>query len=292
VWLPPAALVAAGALAAPPPAKRPAPVPRTSNFHRRASGGAAPSTAAAGEFTLRLRRVVFQREAALLLDGRSGGAGRREESAFARLDFDVSGRAPEARDRLAPGEALAAARFRAADDVGRPAGAVTAAQVAEEEAPVLRVTVAGLSPSARGLAWVEGEVPAYPRARRIRFHVPWLKDEVPLRVEVQEGVATLRRFRLVEEDSTLWVSVRPPAGFRLAPLAQVGALSARAVDIYGNLVNGGAITRVEQTAAGEEPEFLFFAPGLRRTPSRLVLDILCVSGTPRPHRFRFGRIDF
>jgi hypothetical protein len=59
------------------------------------------------------------------------------------------------------------------------------------------------------------------------------------------------------------------------------------MDIYGNLVNQGGITSTVRTRTGEIPQFRFVAPGLKKTPSRLVLDVLCVAGEPRGLRFRF-----
>jgi hypothetical protein len=260
---------------------------------------AAPASlrASAGEIALALRRVTFQRTASLTPGPPPAPhsvplSEKREESAEAVLEFALGARDPEALDRVVAGGLAGAAGFRARDSQGRLAAPVTAQVVTTDDGPRLRVTIRGLSPGASGLSSLEGALLAFPQARRIRFHVPWLKDEAPLQVEVQGGVATLKRFQLVEGDSTLWVSVRPPEGFRVLPLAQPGAVTARALDIYGNLVNGGGITQAEQTGFNAEPEFRFFAPALRRTPSRLMLDVLCVAGEPRSLPFHFGNLPF
>lgn len=261
-------LLVAGAAAA-------APVPR-------------PTPAAmAGEIRLYRRSVSLTREAVLNL---APGADRdeRQASATAVLELELRSRTPEALDGVLRG--VVPARFTVRDQQNRLLPSARAEVVGDEELPVLRITAEGLPSSLRILSSVEGSLPVFAQARRIRFHVPWLKDEVPLSSEVYGGKATLKRFQLVGGDSTLWVTVQPPPGFRVAPLNQPGSLTARAMDIDGNLVNGGGITEIAQTGSGPEPEFRFLAPGLRRTPSRLMLDVLCVSGEPRPLPFRLGPV--
>lgn len=248
---------------------------------------APPPTVRAGDIALRLQRVSLVREGAYT-PGPSGtplpGSGI---TGSAVLEFRLGSRTPEALDGLVRGPL--AESFTARDDLGKQPR-VRSEIVEQDDAPVLRLTVEGLSPAARALRNVQGGLQAYPGARRIRFHVPWLKDEVPVRVDVHGGTATLRRFQLVGADSTLWISIRPPEGYRVADPSLPGALSARAVDIDGNLVNAGGVTRIERTREGAEPEFRFFAPALRRTPSRLMVDVLCVSGPPRRLPFQVPEI--
>jgi len=243
----------------------------------------APATPV-GEATLRLERLTWTREAALEFDA-GGAPGRRTAAGRVELEFRFGARRPEALDGLVPGPSRGT--WSARDDRGRAATEIRADLRRDDDGTRLSVILEGLHPEARALVSLQGELPAYPRARRLRFHVPWLKDEVPLTVEVDGGAATLRRFRLVGADSTLWVSVRPPAGFSVAPQGTPGSLQGRAMDIDGNLVNAGGVAEIEQTAAGPEPEFRFHCPGLRRTPSRLMLDVLCVAGEPRGLPFRF-----
>jgi hypothetical protein len=272
---------------------RAAPEAPPSRTPARASSTPAAVKASAGELMLTLQRVSLRRTAVLSLGPSERPLpGQTREEAEATLEFTLEARDAEALDRVVPGASSAEARYRVLDNRGQAAGPVRAELLRTEERPQVHIRVAGLSPRATGLSLLEGELLAYPRARRIRFHIPWLKDETPLRVEFGGGAATLKGFRLVGDDSTLTVAVRPPDGYRLAPLEQQGALIARALDIYGNLVNGGGIARIEQTGFDAEPEFQFFAPGLRRIPSRLMLDLLCVLGEPQPLRFRFRGLAF
>jgi hypothetical protein len=239
----------------------------------------APREAAPPGVSLRLARVTFSREGRVVLGpAPTPLPGARTAAARAEVDFDLGARGPEALDALLLGEASRAARWTAHDQLGR-GGSVVAEVARHEERPRLRLAVTGLRADARRLR-LTGELRAYPRARRIRFHLPWLKDEVPLTVEVDGGAATLRRFRLVGADSTLWVGIRPPAGFRVLGPDVAGGLAARAIDIDGNLVNAGGVAETQQTADGVEPEFRFHCPNLRRTPARLTVDVLCVAGEP------------
>lgn len=257
-----------------------------------AASAAAPAPAPArpqpvrvGGLTLRLLRTEVERTATTVLSGAGAATATPERSAAVTLELAITTPTPALLATVQRGP-VAAEGFRVVDDLGKEAREVRVEVVEREDSPVLRVTARGLSTRAVALRAVEVALPLYPQARVVRFHVPWLKDETPLTTEAGGGAkATLRRFQLVEEDSTLWISIRPPDGLRVAPFEQPGAIDARAWDIYGNLVNGGAITRIELARAGEEPELRFFAPALRRTPSRLTLDVLCVSGSARPERF-------
>jgi hypothetical protein len=250
----------------------------------------AGQTAAAGEIRLEVARTTFSRTASLTFDG-SGNPIPGDARAEAVVEVSLRSRRPDALDRIVRGVLSSPVRVRVLDERRQRVPRVAARVVETDDGPLLRLVVSGLSPHASGLVRIEGALPVYPDARVIRFHVPWLKDEVPLSVEAGGGTATLNRFQLVEADSTLWVSIRPPEGFRVASPEQ-RAVQARAVDIYGNLVNGGGIADVEETAGGPAPEFRFFAPLLRRTPSRLMLDVLCVSGEPKPSPFVLGEIPF
>jgi hypothetical protein len=236
--------------------------------------------------SLTLRQVEVRRTVTARLDV----PGRSEAETEVRLEFRLT--APSAPDveAVLRGETPPSAHLRVVDDRGRESRSVQVEVLEVDDEPLLRLTAAGLSPDATRLRLVEGELAAYPEVRRVRFHVPWSKDDVPLSVDYQGARATLQRFQLVEEDSTLWVSVRPPDGFRVAPFNSPGALSAQAVDMYGNLVNGGGITRMDQTRGSAEPEYRLEAPGLRRTPARLVLDVLCIAGQPRPVPFSLQNI--
>jgi hypothetical protein len=227
-----------------------------------------------------LRQIELRHSASARPDP-SGASAKIVHEVEARLEFRLSSPSAPDVEAVLRGPGRPAARFRVVDDRGTESRNVTAEVLEIEDEPLLRLTVGGLSPQARTLRVVEGELTAYAQVRRVRFHVPWLKDEVPLSVDYQGARATLRRFQLIEDDSTLWVSVRPPDGFQVAPLAVLGAVSAQAVDLYGNLVNRGGITQIEQTQNGPEPEYRFQAPAMRRTPSRLVLDVLCTAGEPR-----------
>lgn len=245
-----------------------------------------PVRSKAGGINLTLRQVDLRRTATVALDV----PGKVERQLQLRLEFRLS--APSAPDveAVLRGEVHPAPRFRVLDDRGGESRNVLAEVVEVDDVPLLRLTVAGLSPDATALRLVEGELTAYPEVRRVRFHLPWNKDDVPSSVEYQGARATLQRFQLIEDDSTLWVSVRPPEGFAVALFATPGAVSARAVDLYGNLVNGGGITQIDQTRSGEEPEFRFQATSLRQTPSRLVLDVLCTSGQPRSLPFTLRNV--
>jgi hypothetical protein len=237
---------------------------------------------------LTLRRVSLHRES-----GRSpreprppGAAGALQ----ATLEFAASAREPGGLDRIAllPSEPI---RVAAVDDAGRRLGGASAVLAVTEEGTQLVVRVGGLDPSARGLGRLEGSLPLYPAARRVRFHVPWLKDELPTSSEVDGARATLERMKLAGNDYTLWVRITPPPGLAMVD-ARRGGLKARAVDIDGNFLNGGGIAETEVTAGGAEPQVRFFAPGLRRNPSRLMLDVVFASGEPAPAPFRFKAIRF
>lgn len=242
-------------------------------------GAPAVAAAMAGDISLTVQRVTFQRSASLTFGASENPLpGKREETAQVSLELAVRSRHPEALDRLLTGAPSRRTSIRAADERGKASSSGSSEVAVTPDGLQLRVTVNGVSPRATSLASLQGELFAVQKARRIRFHVPWLKDETPLRVEVDGGTATLKRFQLVGADSTLWISVRPPEGYHVAPFEQKGAVAANAVDIDGNFVNGGAITDTSQTLAGAEPEFRFFAPMVRRTPSRLMLDVLCVAG--------------
>lgn len=269
------ALFLAGSGRAAPPLPPP-PSPRT----------AARIRARAGAVNLTLRQVELRRTVTARLDA----PGKPEAEAEVRLEFRLT--APSAPDveAVLRGETPPSAHLRVVDDRGRESRRVRVEVLEVEDEPLLRLTAEGLSPDATRLRLVEGELTAYPEVRRVRFHVPWSKDDVPLSVDYQGARATLQRFQLVEEDSTLWVSVRPPDGFRVAPFNSPGALSAQAVDMYGNLVNGGGITQIDQTRGTAEPEFRFEAPAMRRTPARLVLDVLCIAGQPRPVPFSLQNV--
>ncbi len=244
----------------------------------------------AGSVALRLERSSIRRVAALEPQPNGATAKRSEDATTLTLEFGLGSKEPDALDCLVRGP-LPSRAFKALDDRGRPLGPLKAEIVTNDtEAPRLRVTASEAPTGSVALKSLEGALLAYPRGRRIRFHIPWLKDEVPLRVEYGGGVATLKRFQLVGSDATLWVSVKPPDGFALAPLEQPGAIVGRAMDIYGNLVNGGAIRETVQTATGPEPEFRFTAPAIKRQPSRLTLDVLCISGEPAPHPFRLTNL--
>lgn len=244
----------------------------------------------AGAVTLTLRQVELRHSASMRPERSGRVAGKVQHEVEARLELRLSSASAPDVEAVLRGPGPLAARFRVVDDRGTESRHVTTEVTEVDDEVILRLTVAGLSPQATALRTVEGALVAYPQVRRVRFHVPWLKDEVPLSVDYQGARATLRRFQLVEEDSTLWVSVRPPEGFRVAPLASVGAISAQAVDMYGNLINRGGITQVEQTQSGDEPEYRFQAPALRRTPHRLVLDVLCTAGEPRPVPFTLRNV--
>ena len=235
---------------------------------------------------LRLERATLRRVAVLEPGGKPLPA---TEQTSVTLEFALGSRVPEGLDRLLRGE-LRAASFSAVDDRGRSLGPLQAELRQQEDGVRLFVTALQAPLGIRAIASLQGEMRAYPAARRVRFHIPWLKDEVPLSVEYQGAVATLKRFQLVGSDTTLWVTVQPPAGFRVAPLSQPGAIRAQAMDINGNLVNGGAIGSITQTATDPLAEFRLTAPALRRTPSRLVLDALCVSGEPDALPFRVERV--
>jgi hypothetical protein len=249
---------------------------------QRPSGGAPRGRA--GTVNLTLRQVEVRHSASVRPD-RTGIAGKVTHDVEARLELRLSAASAPDVEAVLRGPNSPTARFRVVDDRGTEGRKVTAEVVEVDDEPLLRLTVTGLSPAATALRLVEGELTAYPQVRRVRFHIPWLKDEVPLSVDYQGARATLRRFQLIQEDSTLWVSVRPPEGFRVAPRSTPGAIAAQAVDHSGNLINRGGITEIEQTQSGAEPEFRLEAPGMRRTPDRLMLDVLCTSGEPRPLPF-------
>lgn len=243
------------------------------------------------DVTAALQQVTLQRAGSLTFGaGENALPGRREEAVSTRLEFELRPRREDGLDRIAAETAATRLKIRALDEHGKSAGTAVGEVLLDDEGARLVVTLTGVSPRLRELSLVEGELRVYPQVRRLRFHIPWLKDELPQRIDVGGGAATLRRFQLVEADSTLWIAVRPPAGFRVAPLSRYESVVAEAVDQDGNLVNGGAITEISQTVEGAEPEFRFFAPGIRRTPSRLMLDVLCVSGEPQAVPFRFRGI--
>ena len=258
-----------------------------------ASGTSVPGAAPvplrtrAGEVSLSLRRVEVRRSSQARLDSQGRISGSPSSAAEATLEFNLTSPSAPAVEAVLRGPVSEAGkRFEAVDATGRTTRDITAEVVEIDETPVLRMVVRGLSPQASELRTLRGELSAFPQVRRVRFHVPWLKDEVPLSVDYQGGRATLDRFQLVEEDSTLWVTITAPDGFHVAPFELPGAVDARAVDIYGNLVNRGGITRTELVQSGTTPQYRFFAPGMKRTPSRLTLDVLCVAGEPRGVPFR------
>lgn len=261
----------------------------------RAAGQGAKPVGRAGEIALALRSVAVERVGRLEVD--PAGSPRRgtpTETSEVTVELGLGSRNPDTLAALAFGPLPADVRFRAVDERGRPVTQVSAEVIlespAEKAEPRLRVRLRGIASTVRALRSLEGSLVAYPQARRIRLHVPWIKEDLPLAVEYGGARATLRRFHLVGDESTLWVAILPPPGFRVAPLEREGTLSARAMDIYGNLVSGGAITETVQTRAGAEPEFRFYAPVLRRIPSRLMLDVVCVAGEPRPVPFKTGAI--
>ena len=258
-----------------------------------AEGRKSAIRAAAGPLTLRLERTSARRTTRLQLGPTASPLpGVEERSTDVILEFSLFARERDALDRLDAQILAAAGDIRCVDDSGRASMHGSARLLDTEDGPRLRLELDGLSPKAKSIVSLSGNLPLFPQAARIRFHIPWLKDEVPLSVEFGGGLATLERFQLVGADSTLWVKVKPPSGFRVAPLEHSGSVSAHAMDIDGNLVNGGGISRIEQTGAGAEPEFRFFAPALIRTPSRLMLDVLCVAGEPQSVPFRLAGIPF
>jgi len=256
------------------------------------SGGAAPAPApkprapaTAGEVNLTVARIEAMRITSLQGKPSDSSPGKTHQSLEVRLEIRLGARYPAALAKVRRGPIEAATGFRAIDNLGRSSRDLAAEVREGDEGPVLRIAARGLSPKATALRSLEGRLILFPAAKVVRFHVPWLKDELPLTAESTGAVATLRRFQLVEADSTLWISVRPPAGLRVAPFELPGTVEARAIDMYGNLVNNGGITRIEQVQAGAEPEFRFSAPDMRRTPARLTLDVLCVGGLPTPRPF-------
>ncbi len=257
-----------------------------------AAGGAArplPDVRApAGEVALRLEEVTLRRTASAALSP-SGSLRAGERSAEAEIVFRLGARAPTALDRVVRGPVAAA--WRAVDTHGRASGPVSARVEDGDDGPRLRLRVPGLAADVSGLARLEGALPAYAAGQRVRFHVPWLKDELPLSVDFGGGRATLTEFRLVENNSTLTVALTPPPGLRVAP-AEQSPVQARALDIYGNLVNGGGIARTELARPGPSPSFTFHAPALQRTPSRLMLDVLFVAGEPAPLAVRVPPFPF
>lgn len=243
--------------------------------------------ARAGEVALALHSVATTRIASHSF----GPAGvplsaRATDRTHVTLELTLASRSADALAAVVPGPIGGASRFRATDDRGVTCPAVSGEVVAAGETTRLRLRFAELSSQARMFRAVEGALIAYPQARRVRFHVPWTKEDLPLSVEYEGARATLRRFHLVGDESTLWIAVHPPEGMRVAELDRPGSLAARAMDIYGNLVSGGAITETVRTQDGAEPEFRFYAPVLRRIPSRLMLDVLCTAGEPRPVPFK------
>ncbi len=261
---------------------------------RKAVGQGVSLLGRAGEVALALRSISVERVGRLELDPSGKPRANGEPAASeVTVELGLGSRDPDALAALTTGP-LVGVRFRAADDRGQVLTHVGAEVIQESSVDRvesrLRVKLRGPASPARTLRSLEGALLAYPKARRIRFHVPWSKEDLPVAVEYGEGRATLRRFHLVGDESTLWVALLPPAGFRVAPLEHPGTLTARAMDIYGNLVSGGAITETVQTQTGKEPEFRFYAPVLRRIPSRLMLDVVCVAGEPRAVPFRTGSI--
>jgi hypothetical protein len=211
----------------------------------------------------------------------------REVSGTATLEFLLVAPDPRTLDAIAT-DALKTRPFQVADDTGAVSRA--AATLTRDEAGAhLQVIAPHLSPRATRLVRVQGSFPRFPQSERVRFHVPWLKDEIPVRVEFGGAVATLQRFQLVGDDSTLWVRLTPPEGFRVAGEGP-DTIIARAMDIDGNLVNGGGITETELTERGANPVYRFFAPDMRRTPSRLMLDVLFVAGSPQWEPLRYGPV--
>ncbi len=217
---------------------------------------------------------------------------RRPPLSRVNLWFRVTGTPPEAIDRLverAPQTLPSTAgsgTWTLIDSTGRRG---TATHRIEREADGLFLVVQSesLAAGAIGLRELRGALTLYPDARRIRFHLPWDKDNLPATVQVEGGTATLRRFQLIESDATVWVGLGGPEGFRMAE--GPGAVSAVLADLYGNLVNGGGITDIQRVQASESapaernaPKALFRmqAPALRRTPSRLTVDVLFARGAP------------
>lgn len=239
-----------------------------------------PPTALAtiGDLRLTLRRLETERSTSIRLDEKGRPSGSARESLSVRLDLQLGSRFPAVLATVRRGPLTPGAGIHVTDNLGKSSTEASAEVMDAEEGPVLRIAAHGLSGRATSLRTVAGNLPVYPEAKLVRFHIPWSKDDVPLTIEASGAAATLRRFQLVEEDSTLWVSVRPPAGLRVAPFDLPGSIEARAVDPYGNLVNNGGITRIEQVRDGAEPEYRLSAPALRRTPHRLTLDALCVGG--------------
>ncbi|MGV3722974.1 MAG: hypothetical protein ACO1SX_18910 [Actinomycetota bacterium] len=239
-----------------------------------------------------MRHIETERKASMRLDSKGLPASSVRESLVVRMELQLSSRFPAMLATVRRGPLASGAGFRITDNLGKISRDTTAEIVDVDEGPVLRLTVRDLAPASTSLRSVEGSLTLFPQAKVVRFHVPWAKDDLPQETEATGAVATLRRFQLVEEDSTLWISVRPPTGLRVAPFDLPGSIEARAVDIYGNLVNNGGITQIEQVRYGAEPEYRFSAPGMRRTPNRLTLDVLCVAGAPvaRPFTLRGVRL--
>lgn len=230
-----------------------------------------------GETPLLLQEASFEVSAAVDLSGPKPA--RPVLATTARLQLQPARGGRDALAFLMPGDGSPAAGWAAVDDRGTRSREIQVSyREPPGEGPVLSITVRGLSPGAKTIRSLACAATGYPGARRVRFHVPWLKDDLPLAVEYADGRATLRRMHLAGEASTLWIAFQPPAGYRVAPPSREGAIRGAAMDIYGNLINGGGVTETTQTQAGSEPEYRFFAPELRRIPSRLQVDVLCVRG--------------
>ena len=238
-----------------------------------------------GKALMELREISWERNARLRVTPQGAAADVRDQ-ATVRLLFVLGARTPDELARYVE----PTTSFRATDDQGGTHDAIVARLQHSIRGPSLQVLVAGLPPTTRRLRKLEGELLAYPRARRIRFHIPWLKDKLPLEARYGGGVATLTRFRLVEDDSWLWVRFRAPEGYRIPNLRAQPPFTARAYEVNGNLVNNGGIREIVQTKMGPEPEYRFYAPDMFRLPSRLQVDMTFVDGEPEPVAFEVGEI--
>jgi len=253
-----------------------------------ASGGSGsaprPVRATVGRATLELRQVTWERSARVRPGSAERPAALLRDEATARFRFALGARSGDELARYVE----PASRFRAVDDAGRRHDAITARMTHSLTGVFLEIVVAGQRPQTGALRQLKGGLRAYPRARRIRFHIPWLKDETPVQARYGGAVTTLTRFRLVGDDSTLWVRFRPPPGFAAPRLHGGLPFTARAYEVNGNLVNNGGITEIRQTRAGAEPEYRFYAPKMRRTPSRLQVEMSFVAGRPAVQAFSIG----
>ncbi len=122
----------------------------------------------------------------------------------------------------------------------------------------------------------------YPSARRARFHLPWLKDDAGETIETDGASARIERFELAGDRTSIWISVRPPAGHRVGQAEGPRAPLGQAMDIYGNIVRARQDGRLTAAAPGEPGQFRFRIDGPTRLPSRLMLDVPFVGGIPEP----------